>query len=165
MTTTPDSRPGVPAAMLQASQTENDARLAMLLWYVLAGALFGIVLVRSEVASWYRLQEMFRFQSFRMFGILGSAMLTAFVSLQLLRRLGARSIGGEPISIPAKQLGRGYRYWIGGGLFGVGWVLTGACPGPLFALIGSEGPIFVVVAVAALAGTWTYGYLRPRLPH
>ena len=158
MTTIPDSRAGAPAAVLQASQSENHARLTMLMCYAVVGALFGIVLVRSEVASWYRIQEMFRFQSFRMFGILGSAMLTAFVSLQLLRRLGARSLGGEPISIPAKQLGSGYRYWIGGGLFGVGWVLTGDRPGPLFALIGSEGPVFAVVAVAALVGTWTYGY-------
>jgi uncharacterized membrane protein YedE/YeeE len=133
--------------------------------YLFVGAVFGIILVKSEVVSWYRIQEMFRFQSFHMYGILGSAMLTAFASLQLLQRLGARALTGEPISVPPKVLGRGHRYWIGGVIFGGGWALTGACPGPLFALIGSGVTVFVVTAAAALTGTWTYGYFRPRLPH
>jgi hypothetical protein len=109
---------------------------------VFVGAVFGIILVKSEVVSWYRIQEMFRFQSFHMYGILGSAMLTAFISLQLLQRLGARALTGELISVPPKVLGRGHRYWIGGGV-----------------------TVFVVTAAAALTGTWTYGYFRPRLPH
>ena len=129
------------------------------------GVLFGVLLVKSEVVSWYRIQEMFRFQSFHMYGILGSAMLTALISVQVLRRLGAQALTGERISIPPKVLGRGYRYWIGGMVFGAGWALTGACPGPLFALIGSGATVFVITAIAALVGTWTYGYLRPRLPH
>jgi uncharacterized protein len=133
--------------------------------YLIVGAAFGVVLVKSEVVSWYRIQEMFRFQSFHMYGILGSAMLTALASLQLLRRLGARTRTGEPISAPPKVLGRSHRYWIGGAIFGAGWSLTGACPGPLFALVGSGATVFVVTAIAALAGTWTYGCLRPRLPH
>jgi uncharacterized membrane protein YedE/YeeE len=123
------------------------------------------VLVKSEVVSWYRIQEMFRFESIHMYGILGSAMLTALVSVQILRRVEAQALTGERIAVPNKDLGRGYRYWIGGILFGAGWALTGACPGPLFALVGSGATIFVVTAIAALAGTWTYGYLRPRLPH
>jgi uncharacterized protein len=123
------------------------------------------VLVKSEVVSWYRIQEMFRFQSFHMYGILGSAMLTALVSVQILRRLGLSSLTGERISVPPKLLGRGYRYWIGGLIFGAGWALTGACPGPLFALVGGGASVFIIVAVAALAGTWVYGYLRPQLPH
>ena len=133
--------------------------------YLIVGTLFGIILVKSEVVSWYRIQEMFRFQAFHMYGILGSAMLTALASLQLLRRLGARALTGEAISVPPKVLGRGHRYWIGGAVFGAGWSLTGACPGPLFALVGSGATVFVVTAIAALVGTWTYGYLRPRLPH
>ena len=140
-------------------------RLTTLLKYLIAGTVFGIVIVKTEIVSWYRIQEMFRFQSFHMYGVLGSAMLTAFVSVQLLQRLGARTLAGEPISIPPKEFGKGYRYWIGGGIFGIGWALTGACPGPLYALIGSSGTAFVVVAIAAVAGTYIYGYLRPRLPH
>jgi uncharacterized membrane protein YedE/YeeE len=100
-----------------------------------------------------------------MYGILGSAMLTALISMQILRRVGARALNGERIAVPDKVLGGGYRYWVGGIVFGAGWALTGACPGPLFALVGSGATIFIGTAVAALAGTWTYGYLRPRLPH
>jgi uncharacterized membrane protein YedE/YeeE len=133
--------------------------------YALVGAAFGVVLIKAEVVSWYRIQEMFRFQSFHMYGILGSAMLTALLSVQLLRRVNAHALTGEQIAIPNKDLSRGYRYWIGGLLFGGGWALTGACPGPLFALVGSGATVFVATAAAALAGTWTYGYLRPRLPH
>jgi uncharacterized protein len=136
-----------------------------LVTYAAVGVVFGIVLVKSEVVSWYRIQEMFRFQSFHMYGILGSAMLTALVSVQILRRLGLSSLTGERISVPPKLLGRGYRYWIGGLIFGAGWALTGACPGPLFALVGGGASVFIIVAVAALAGTWVYGYLRPQLPH
>jgi len=136
-----------------------------LVTYLVVGILFGVVLVKSEVVSWYRIQEMFRFQSFHMYGVLGSAMLTALVSVQLLLRTEAFALSGERISVPAKVLGAGYRYWIGGLIFGAGWALTGACPGPLFALVGSGATVFVVVAIAAVVGTWTYGYLRPRLPH
>ena len=133
--------------------------------YGAVGMVLGVILIKSEAVSWYRIYEMFRFESFHMFGILGSAMLTALVSFQLLRRTKARALTGQLISIPDKELGRGHRYWLGGMIFGAGWALTGACPGPLFALIGSGVTTFVIVALAALAGTWTYGYLRPRLPH
>lgn len=133
--------------------------------YLAIGAMLGVILVKAQVVSWYRIQEMFRFQSFHMYGILGSAMLTAFVALRVLRWLDVRTVRGEPIVVPRKTLGRGTRYWAGGILFGVGWAFTGACPGPLFALVGSGTTVFVAVAIAALAGTWTYGYLRPRLPH
>jgi uncharacterized protein len=136
-----------------------------LLWYLLLGTLFGIVLVKSEAVSWFRIQEMFRFQSFHMYGILGSAVGVAALSLALLKRIGATALTGEAISVPPKEMGRGYRYWIGGSLFGIGWALTGACPGPLFALIGAGSSVFIVVALCAVAGTWTYGVLRPRLPH
>jgi uncharacterized membrane protein YedE/YeeE len=132
---------------------------------MVAGMFMGVILIKSEAASWYRIQEMFRFQSFHMYGILGSAMLTAMVSLLLLRRLGAHARNGQRIAVPPKVLGRGTRYVIGGIIFGLGWALTGACPGPLFALVGSGSSVFLVTLAAALVGTWTYGYLRPRLPH
>ena len=133
--------------------------------YFVLGCLFGIVLTKSEVVSWFRIQEMFRFQSFHMYGVMGSAVAVAAVSIGLLRRFGVQTFTGEPISIPVKELGKGYRYWIGGTIFGVGWALTGACPGPLFALVGSGESVFAVAVISALAGTWTYGYLRPSLPH
>ena len=92
-------------------------------------------------------------------------MLTALIFVQILRRSEARALSGERIAVPPKSLGRGYRYWIGGLIFGAGWALTGACPGPLVALVGSGATVFVIVGVAALAGTWIYVYLRPHLPH
>ena len=151
-----------------ATARRGDAqqlRLSGLVPYALIGTLFGIVLVKSEVVSWYRIQEMFRFESFHMYGVLGSAFFTAFVSLQVLKRLKVRSRTGEPITVPPRSLGKGYRYWIGGSIFGIGWALSGACPGPLFALAGSGVTVYLMTAVTAILGTWTYGYLRPRLPH
>jgi uncharacterized protein len=139
--------------------------MAALLPYVLAGTFFGTVLIKSEVVSWYRIQEMFRFQSFHMYGVIGSAVLTAAFMLWLLRRLGVRSLGGAPLLVPPKVMGGGTRYWLGGSLFGLGWALTGACPGPLFALVGSGSTVFLVAIGAAMAGTFVYGLLRPRLPH
>ncbi len=137
----------------------------MLIWYFLLGSLFGIVLTKSEVVSWFRIQEMFRFESFHMYGIMASAVAVAATGVALLRHTGVHTLTGEAISIPVKELGKGYRYWIGGTLFGVGWALTGACPGPLFALVGSGASVFVVAVLSALAGTWVYGFLRPHLPH
>ena len=133
--------------------------------YLLLGCLFGIVLIKSEVVSWFRIQEMFRFQGFHMYGVLFSALGTAAISIAILKRAGAHTLSGDAIAIPPKTLGRGTRYWLGGTLFGAGWALTGACPGPLFALAGSGISVYAAAAVSALAGTWLYGYLRPRLPH
>lgn len=140
-------------------------RMSSLVPYLLVGVAAGVIFVRGEVVSWYRIQEMFRFDAFRMYGILGSAALTAFVSLRLLRWTGARAATGEPIALPPKVLGRGTRYWLGGSIFGVGWALTGACPGPLYALIGTGPGGYLLTALAAVAGAWTYGRLRGRLPH
>ena len=133
--------------------------------YLVLGACFGVVLTQAEVLSWFRIQEMFRFQSPRMFLIICSAVAVAAVSLQILKRAGARSASGEPIAVPPKAMGRGVSYLAGGTMFGLGWALTGACPGPLFALAAGGVPVMFVAIVAALAGTWAYGYLRPRLPH
>ena len=136
------------------------------LWiYLLVGIAFGFVITKAEVISWFRIQEMFRFQSFHMYGIIAMAIAVAAVSLTLLRRTGVRAFDGTPIALAPKALGRGYRYAIGGTIFGVGWAFTGACPGPLFAVLGSGVTVMVVPIVSALLGTWAYGYLRPRLPH
>jgi uncharacterized membrane protein YedE/YeeE len=133
--------------------------------YLLAGVIFGFILTRGELISWFRIQEMFRFQGFHMFGVFATALPTAILTVQALKRTGARALDGSSISIPPKTLGRGIRYALGGALFGLGWALTGACPGPLFALAGSGVTVIAVTIAAALAGTWTYGLLRPRLPH
>jgi len=137
----------------------------MVLLYLLLGVYFGVVLVKSEVVSWFRIQEMFRFQSFHMYGIIGSAIVVAGVSVRLIKWFDARSYTAEPIELPPKVMGKGIRYAVGGTLFGLGWALTGACPGPLFALLGSGIGVIGVAIVSAVVGTWTYGVLRPRLPH
>jgi uncharacterized membrane protein YedE/YeeE len=132
--------------------------------YLLAGTLFGIIAYKSEIISWYRIQEMFRFDSFHMYGVIASAVLVAAVSVWLLKRLRPNSFTGEPISFAPKA--RTYpRYVLGGTLFGIGWALTGACPGPVFALIGSGFSAFLIVLASAILGTWTYGQLRAKLPH
>jgi hypothetical protein len=133
--------------------------------YLLLGIAFGIVLTRSEVVSWFRIQEMFRFQSFRMYGIIGSAIATAAAFVALIKWAKLKSLSGEIIAMPRKELGSGVRYAVGGTIFGLGWALTGACPGPLFALIGSGISVMIVAVLSALAGTWVYAWLRPRLPH
>ena len=133
--------------------------------YFVLGSLFGIILTKSEVVSWFRVQEMFRFQSFHMYGVMGSAVAVAALTIAMLKRFRVRTVTGEPIVIPSRELGRGHRYWIGGTIFGVGWALTGACPGPLFALLGSGVTVFAAAVTGALLGTWVYGWLRPHLPH
>jgi uncharacterized membrane protein YedE/YeeE len=133
--------------------------------YLACGIAFGIVLTKSEVTSWYRIQEMFRFQSFHMYGVIASAVATAALGVRFVRWMGARSMDGTRIDIPHKSLGRGTRYWLGGAVFGVGWALVGACPGPLFALVGSGVSVMIVPLASALVGTWIYGVARPHLPH
>lgn len=136
-----------------------------LLPYFLLGSAFGFVMVEAEVVSWFRIQEMFRFDAFHMYGIMGSAVLTASLSLLAIKRLGVRSTDGEPLGFAPKVLGNGIRYVAGGTLFGLGWALTGACPGPLAALIGTGTSVMLVALLSALGGTWAYGTLRPKLPH
>jgi uncharacterized protein len=139
-------------------------RESALLAYLFLGVAFGIVLTKSEVLSWFRIQEMFRFQSFRMYGIIGTAIATAAISIALIKHFRLKDVSGEIISIPLKQLGHGIRYAAGGTIFGLGWALTGACPGPLFALIGTGVSVMIAAVLSALLGTLIYGLLRPRLP-
>ena len=132
--------------------------------YLFLGFYFGFVLVKAEVLSWYRIQEMFRFQSFHMYGVIGSAILVGIVSVWLIKRFNAKSLSGETISLVPKNRSI-TRYLAGGIIFGLGWALTGACPAPILALIGSGMSAFLVVLASAVLGTWVYGVLRPRLPH
>jgi uncharacterized protein len=129
------------------------------------GTVFGFILVRGEVISWFRIQEMFRFQSFHMYGVIGSAILVGTLSILMIRSFAVRDIHGQPIKIKPKDPREIYRLTIGGLLFGLGWALTGACPGPIFALLGSGLAVFSVVLLSALLGTYLYGALQKRLPH
>ena len=136
-----------------------------LLPYFLLGSVFGIVIVEAEVVSWFRVQEMFRFDAFHMYGIIGAAVFTAAISMLTIKRLGIQGADGKPLGLPPKMVGSGLRYVVGGAMFGLGWALTGACPGPLVALVGAGVPVMLVAILSALVGTWTYGRLRPTLPH
>ena len=141
------------------------SKLATGLWaYLLVGLFFGLVLVKSEAASWYRIQEMFRFQSFHMYGLMGSAVFTGLLSTLLLKKLRSSALDGEPLEVKPKEKGV-QRYIYGGLLFGVGWGLAGVCPGPIFVLIGAGVWPMLFVLVFALLGTWIYGVLKERLPH
>lgn len=131
--------------------------------YLVAGTLFGILLVKAEVISWFRIQEMFRFQSFHMYGVIGSAVAVGMTSVFLIKRLKIKTIYGEPIQFHDKKFHKGNV--IGGLIFGFGWALTGACPGPLFAQIGSGTLVVIITLLSAIAGTWVYGYFREKLPH
>ncbi len=151
-----------PTPARQEDQAENGASWLV---HLLVGILFGVIVTKTEVISWFRIQEMFRFQSFHMYGVIGSAVAVGAVSLLLIRWSQARTFRGTQISIPPKDMGRGFRVAIGGTLFGLGWGMTGACPGPIYALIGNGVTVMIVVLLSALAGTWVYGHLRDRLPH
>ncbi|WP_202909893.1 DUF6691 family protein [Mucilaginibacter pedocola] len=131
--------------------------------FLLLGLLFGITLIKSEVVSWFRIQEMFRLQSFHMYGIIGSAIVVAMVSIMLIKRFNIKTISGEQVVIPQKTFHWGNVY--GGLLFGLGWGITGACPGPLFAQIGGGFLVVSVTLLSAIAGTWVYGLVRDKLPY
>lgn len=131
--------------------------------YLLVGLWFGIVFVKAEVISWFRVQEMFHFQSFHMYGVIGTAVVVGAISVFLIKKFKLKTIHGEPIIFHPKQFNKGQIY--GGLLFGLGWALTGACPGPLFAQIGTGVTVVLVVILSAIAGTWVYGYFRDKLPH
>ncbi|UPK67023.1 DUF6691 family protein [Chitinophaga filiformis] len=131
--------------------------------YLAVGIVFGIVFVKAEIISWFRIQEMFRLQSFHMYGVIGSAVIVGMISVWLIKKFNIKTIHGEKISFHPKKFNKGQIY--GGLIFGLGWALTGACPGPLFAQIGTGVTVVTVVLLSAIAGTWTYGYFRDRLPH
>jgi uncharacterized membrane protein YedE/YeeE len=131
--------------------------------YIFAGIAFGILLVKAEVISWFRIQEMFRLQSFHMYGVIGSAVVIGIISVWLIKKFKIKTIYGEPIEFHPKKFNKGQVY--GGLLFGLGWAVTGACPGPLYAQIGTGATVIIVTLLSAVAGTWVYGKFRDSLPH
>jgi uncharacterized protein len=131
--------------------------------YLVLGVVFGIVLCKVEAVSWWRMQEMFHFDAWHLYGLFATAIPTGILSIFIIKRFNIKTISGEPIVIPKKQFHWGYV--IGGFIFGIGWAFSGACPGPLLALIGMGKTVVIVVFISALAGTWTYSYFRPKLPH
>ncbi len=131
--------------------------------YILAGILFGIVMTKSEAISWYRIQEMFRFQSFHMYGIIGTAVAIGVVAVAIIKKFKLSDTDGSPILFPDKEK-TWMRYILGGTIFGMGWALTGACPGPMFVNLGYGYFVFIVVIIAAIFGTYAYGFLMKKLP-
>ncbi|MDP2160392.1 MAG: YeeE/YedE thiosulfate transporter family protein [Flavobacterium sp.] len=132
--------------------------------YLIVGVLFGIVLTKTEAVSWYRIYEMFYFQSFHMYGIIGTAIATGVIGIQFIKRKKLKDIDGQPIEILDKESGN-VRYWVGGILFGLGWALVGACPGPIFILLGAGFYNVAWVLLGAIFGTFLYGVIKNKLPH
>ncbi|SFZ92381.1 hypothetical protein SAMN05428642_102690 [Flaviramulus basaltis] len=132
--------------------------------FLLVGIFFGIVLTKSEAVSWYRIYEMFRFQSFHMYGIIGTAVLSGILFLQVSKKGHLKSIKGADIFVPKKDRGI-IRYIVGGIIFGLGWALIGACPGPMYILLGTGVYSMLIVIAAAILGTFIYGVLKNKLPH
>jgi uncharacterized protein len=131
--------------------------------YILTGILFGIILTKSEAVSWYRIQEMFRFQSIFMYGIIGTAVISGIVLVAVIKKFRLKDTDGKPIQFPIKDI-RWKKYLFGGSIFGMGWAMTGACPGPIFILLGQGYTVMLIVIIGALAGTFLHGLLRERLP-
>jgi uncharacterized membrane protein YedE/YeeE len=132
--------------------------------YIGLGIVFGIMFTKAEIISWFRIYEMFRFESFHMYGIIGSAVVLSAISTMVIKKVGIKDIGGNPIVFSPKEMGW-RRYILGGSIFGMGWALTGACPGPLYVLLGNGAIMVVVIILAAVLGTWLYGYFSDKLPH
>jgi hypothetical protein len=131
--------------------------------YLIVGIMFGIVFVKAEIVSWFRIQEMFRLQSFHMYGVIGSAVIVGMISVFLIKKFNIKTIDGENVVFHPKKFQKGQIF--GGLIFGLGWAITGACPGPLFAQIGSGYLVVIATLLSAIAGTWTYGYFKEKLPN
>ncbi|WP_152267146.1 DUF6691 family protein [Agriterribacter humi] len=145
------------------NESTLDRPLVSNIKYGVLGIFFGIVFVKAEIVSWFRIQEMFKLQSFHMYGVIGSAVVVGIISVALIKKYNARSIEGEKIHLEPKQFHKGQIY--GGLIFGLGWAITGACPGPLYAQIGAGATVILVTLLSAVAGTWVYGRFMNRLPH
>jgi uncharacterized protein len=157
-----ETDPGT-AAGGAATESPRGERLGV---YFLLGIFLGVVFIKSELASWFRIQEMFRFQSFHMYGIMGSAVAVGALAVFLMKRFGATTVRGEPIDFDDGEPDvLGAEHVLGGTVFGFGWGLVGACPGPMYALIGAGYSVMLVALLGAVTGAWFYGLLRPRLPH
>lgn len=144
------------------NESQQETKWYQNLKYLVVGIAFGIVFVKAEIISWFRIQEMFRFQSFHMYGVIGSAVVVGMLSVWLIKRFRIKTVHGEPIVFSNKIFSKGQIY--GGLLFGAGWAITGACPGPLYAQIGTGATVIVITLLSAIAGTWVYGLIREKLP-
>ena len=145
------------------NQSELKLKWYQHIKYLLVGLAFGIIFVKAEIISWFRIQEMFRLQSFHMYGVIGSAVVVGIISVWLIKKFKVKTIHGESIMLQPRTFNKGQIY--GGLLFGLGWAITGACPGPLYAQIGSGAYVIVITLLSAIAGTWVYGLVREKLPH
>ena len=132
--------------------------------FFLIGILFGIIMTKSEIISWFRIQEMFRFHSFHMYGVIGSAVMLGVIQVLIMKKINFKNFKGEIIEFKNKKLGK-YNNLFGGIIFGLGWALTGACPGPLYILIGNGYYVFIMVVLSAILGALSYGMIKDRLPH
>ena len=132
--------------------------------FLILGLVFGIIMTKAEIISWYRIFEMFRFESFHMYGIIGSAIIVGVIAVSLIKKYRIKTFDGNQIHIPPKQKSIS-RYLIGGTIFGLGWAMTGACPGPLFVLIGFGAWPIIISIIGALVGTFIYGMIKNKLPH
>lgn len=132
--------------------------------YIIIGIVFGILMTKAEIISWFRIQEMFRFQSFHMYGVIGSALVVGISVTQFFKRKNIKALGGQPMKLAPKSMSFA-RYILGGTIFGLGWALTGACPGPMFTLLGNGYAAILIVIASAILGTLLYGILKDRLPH
>jgi len=164
-------------ATIQTQQTQdirhtdtmctNESQLKHPWWYnfkyTLVGIIFGIVFVKAEIVSWYRIQEMFQLTSFHMYGVIGTAVVVGMISIAIIKKTKAKTIYGETITLDNKTFNKGQI--IGGLIFGLGWAITGACPGPLYAQIGAGFGVVAITLLSAILGTWVYGYFREKLPH
>lgn len=144
-------------------QSTRETLIGSNIKYLILGVFFGIVFVKGEVISWYRIQEMFRLHSFHMYGVIGTAVMVGAASVWLIKTFNIKTIQGETVKFKTRQFSWGQV--IGGTMFGLGWAITGACPGPLFAQIGSGFFVVIVTLLSAIGGTWVYGLVREKLPH
>jgi uncharacterized protein len=154
---------GLSPIQCDAPNMQQGEKKESLIKYLIVGILFGIVFVKAEIISWFRIQEMFRLQSFFMYGVIGSAILVGIISIQLIKRFDIKTISGESIQIGNKEFSKGQVF--GGFAFGLGWAITGACPGPLYAQIGSGFTVVLITLLSAIAGTWVYGKFADKLPN
>ena len=145
------------------NHSEKKESIFSLIKYAVVGMLFGIVFVKAEIISWFRIQEMFRLQNFHMYGVIGTAVFVGIISVALIKKYKIKTIQGENIIIVPKSFSKGQIY--GSLIFGLGWAMTGACPGPIFAQIGTGVLSGLVILASALFGTWTYGFFQEKLPH
>ncbi|MFN3315534.1 MAG: DUF6691 family protein [Raineya sp.] len=151
----------------QDAMCTNESQLKHPWWYnfkyMVVGIIFGIAFVKAEIISWYRIQEMFQLTSFHMYGVIGTAVVVGMISIAIIKKIKAKTIYGEAITLDNKKFNKGQI--IGGLIFGLGWAITGACPGPLYAQIGAGFGVVLVTLLSAILGTWVYGYFREKLPH